>query len=218
MEKYLLGNWKNFIYVILNNVSQGYWYFSQFQYPEKKRDKWEKIDEKIINKYNVNISKDQRYRNKKKGKANYRFFRWENQAILLRTEGERLQQDDERWIKLEGKERILIIVGNTEFEIKKINEKFSVKVSKKTFSEIKTDIKTKLEKKLINQALYVFNNFNNLPNYTFLKKQKRDIIDFFVENCKKNFKKGQIKKIKEELKIKEVALRKLPLFINPEQR
>jgi len=217
MEKYLLGNWKNFIYVILNNVSQGYWYFSQFKYPEKKKEKWLLIDKKIIRKYQTDISKDQRYRRKKKGQANYRFFRFENQCILLKTEGEKLPEDDEKWTKLEKRNAIKVCIGEIILEIKNINKKYSVKVSKKDLKNIKTSIKSKLEKKLINQALYEFEKFNNLPNYTFLKKQKQELIRFFIETCKKRLKKEQIKKIKDKLKIKEVALRKLPLFIKPEQ-
>ena len=35
--KYLVDSWKNYIYLIVTNVAKGYWYFSQFQYPIKKK-------------------------------------------------------------------------------------------------------------------------------------------------------------------------------------
>jgi len=214
MEKYLVTHWKNYIYIILNNVSKGYWYFSQFQYPEKKKEKWLLIDKKIIEKYQTNIGKDKRYRRKKKNLANYRFFRWENQCILLRTEGTQIREDDEKWKKLEGKEKILIIVGNTEFEIKNINEKFSVKLSKNTFKKIKAEIRNKLEKKLINQALFEIEKLSNLPNYQFLKKQKKELVKYFIEQHKIHLG-NPGKALKDKLKKtieKQVPLRKLPLF------
>ena len=213
MEKYLVTHWKNYIYVILLNVSKGYWYYSQFRYPERKKEKWLLIDKKIIEKYQTNITKDQRYRRKKKNLANYRFFRWENQCILLRTEGTQIREDDEKWKKLEGKEKILIIVGNTEFEIKNINKKFSVKLSKNTFKEIKAEIRNKLEKKLVNQALFEIEKISNLPNYQFLKKQKQELVKYFIEQYKIHL--GNPGKLKDKLKNminKQVPLRKLPLF------
>ncbi len=215
MEKYLVNHWKNYIYIILLNVSKGYWYYNQFEYPIKKKEKWLKIDEKIINKYKINISKDQRYRNKKKGKANYLFYRYENQAILLRTEGERILEDDEPWSKLQGSNSIKIKVNNTEFEIKNINEKFSVKLSKNTFREIKAEIKLKLEKKLVNQGIFIIEKIGNLPNYAFLKNQKEEIVKFFIQQYKIHMGNPgvQLKKKLKDIISKQVPLRKLPLFI-----
>ena len=214
MEKYLVAHWKNYIYVILLNVSKGYWYYSQFRYPERKKEKWLLIDKKIIEKYQTNITKDQRYRRKKKNLANYRFFRWENQCILLKTEGEKLPNDDEPWSKLQGKNKIIIPVNSIIFEIQEINKKFSVKISKKSLKEIKTSIKIKLEKKLINQAIYEIEKLSNLPNYQFLKKQKKEIYKFFITEYKIHMG-NPGKALKDKLKKtieKQVPLRKLPLF------
>lgn len=218
LGKYLTNNWKNYIYIILNSVSQGYWYYSQFRYPERKKEKWLLIDKKIIEKYQTNITKDQRYRRKKKNLANYRFFRWNEQCILLKTEGERILADDEPWSKLQGKNKIIIPVNSIIFEIQEINKKFSVKISKKNLKEIKTSIKIKLEKKLINQAIYEIEKLSNLPNYQFLKRQKQESVKYFIEQHKIHLG-NPGKALKEKLKNiinKQVPLRKLPLFVKAE--
>ena len=214
-QKYLCSSWKNFLYVLLTNIAQGYWYFSVFQYPEQKREKWSKIDRKMLQKYPILLSKDQRYRRKKKGKANFRFFRWENQAVFLRTEGEYIPpRSDENWRKIEGKTVLPILVGSLVFEIKNQNRKFSIKLSKQNFRDIKAEIKEKLEKKNIDYALKIFNNLNGLPNFKFLFIQKREIQKFFIKEYKRNFMKSMPKYLKEKLIIKKVPIKSGELFIN----
>jgi len=58
-----------------------------------------------------------------------------------------------------------------------------------------------------------FEKFNNLSNYAFLKQQKKELIKYIVENYKIHISKKNVKSIKEKLKIKDVKLRKLPLFV-----
>jgi hypothetical protein len=218
MEKYLCGHWKNFLYALTTNIAQGYWYFSQFQYPLKKENKWEKIDLKLLRKYPCAISKDKRYRRKKKGLANYRFFRWQSQAIFLRTEGILEDvKDDENWKKLEGKEKIVVQVGQLEFEIRSINKKTSIKLSRESYRSIKTNIIEKIEKKnifLLEYAIEIYKRLWNIPNYKFLYIQKQKIKEEMIKAVQKHYPQNKkvLKQIK-EIKIYGSSLKEGKLFV-----
>ena len=197
MGNYLVSNsnWKNFLYVLLTNISQGYWYFSGFEYPFSKLEKWKNLDQKMLQKYPILLSKDQRYRRKKQGKANFRFFRWENQAVFLRTEGEYIPpKSDENWRKIEGKEKLRIKTGNITFEIFNLQNTYTIKLSRENFREIKAEIRELLEKKNIDYALKKISNLNGLPNYKGIFQQKTEIIKFFKIECKKHFRKSKYDK------------------------
>jgi hypothetical protein len=209
--KYLVSSWKNYVYLIVTNVAKGYWYYSQFQYPLKKKDKWIKIDEKIIKKYKI-LGKDERYRRKKKGLSNYLFFRYQEQCVLLRTEGKILDCDDEPWSKLQGSNSIVVKINSIELEIKNINNKFSCKLSKRTFREIKAQIREQLEKKKLDYAVQIFNRLNGFPNYSFLLAQKKELKKFFIREAQKHM--GNVK-VKDKLLIKKVKMKEGNLFVFP---
>ena len=211
MDKYLCSSWKNFLYVLATNISQGYYFYSKFEYPETKKDKWFQIDTKLKRKLPVSISKDQRYRKKKKGEANYRFFRFENQAVFLKTKGTPVPQDDEKWAEIAGKTKLPVQIGTLIFEIFKNEEKFSVKLARESFRDVKAEIRELLAKKQLNYALKKLNNLNGLPNYRGIQQQKKEIIKFFKIEAKKHFNKVKIPP--ENFKIKTTKLYSGDLFI-----
>ena len=83
--KYLCKDLKGFMQLVTYLVSRGYYYHCVIILPEKKRDKFESIDKKLIDKYAADKSKYQRSRQKIKKQANFYYLRLENLAILLHT-------------------------------------------------------------------------------------------------------------------------------------
>lgn len=68
-----------------NILSNGYWFYVTGRVPEAKDPT--AIDRKLIEKYGVAISRQQRARRKQAGLANVHYLRWERFWVLLSTHG-----------------------------------------------------------------------------------------------------------------------------------
>jgi len=66
-------------------LGNGYWFYVVGQIPERKDPR--KIDEKLINRYALDLSKWARARQKKAGVANLQYIRFERFFVLLATHG-----------------------------------------------------------------------------------------------------------------------------------
>lgn len=66
-------------------VHHGYWFYVIGTIPKGK--KGSRIDQKLLEKYQVSLSKDQRYRRKQKGLANVQYLRYQETFLLLATAG-----------------------------------------------------------------------------------------------------------------------------------
>lgn len=81
-----------------NYLPHGYWFFVMGKVPDDKAP--EAVDEKLIQKYKIDMSRQTRARQKRRGRANVHYVRFEDQFILLATRGRHLFFEEE-------KERIL---------------------------------------------------------------------------------------------------------------
>jgi len=96
-QSYLFVKYDLFLDAIVRYMSKGYYYYCVLTLPEKKKEFWGKTDHKIIEKYHIEKSKDQRYRLKKKGYALYSYLRYEGMGVILQTDGfipEDINHDD----------------------------------------------------------------------------------------------------------------------------
>ena len=66
-------------------LQRGYWFYVLGQIPKGKSP--HSIDQKILAKYQIGLSKDQCYRRKRQGKANVQYLRYRETFLLLATEG-----------------------------------------------------------------------------------------------------------------------------------
>ena len=73
-------------FLVTGLICRGYWFYVCGRIPAGKDS--EVIDRKLIRKYDCNNSKSTRWRRKKAGKANVRYFRWNDFFILMSTKGE----------------------------------------------------------------------------------------------------------------------------------
>lgn len=69
-------------------LQRGYWFYVMGEIPKGKDP--ERIDQKLLDKYEINLSKYQRYRRKKDGWANLQYLRYRNTFLLLSTKGQHL--------------------------------------------------------------------------------------------------------------------------------
>ncbi len=69
-----------------NLLPHGYWFYVRGVVPEGKEPA--AVDQKLLAKYGVDLSRQQRARRKQAGLANLHYLRWEREWILLATRGE----------------------------------------------------------------------------------------------------------------------------------
>ena len=173
-------------------VSKGYIYYSVGEIPLTKASKARSIDKKIIDKYNMDLSKHQRSRRKKKKLANFYYLRWKNQFIILHTEGEidesvkiddvffNIKKKSKRGNKIKiniGKELILNVVL--------VNGKATVMLDKSTFKDVKTELDELVKNKQIGKLYKRFNMLNYIPAWSGIVKQKFLLQEEIYKSAKK---------------------------------
>ncbi|MGU8412089.1 hypothetical protein ACV3M7_13945 [Clostridium perfringens] len=200
---YLCKSWQFMLQQIVYLVSKGYIYYSVGEIPLNKASKARSIDQKIIDKYNMDLSKHQRARRKQKKLTNFYYLRWKNQFVILHTKGnvdESVIIDDEFFniqehskgdkFKLTiGKELIVNIVLK--------NGKPTVVLDKSTYKDIKTELDELVKNKQIGKLYKRFSMLNSIPAWSGIVEQKFLLQEEIYKSAKKyglnTKKKNQIK-------------------------
>ena len=78
-------------------VTHGYWFYVTGEIPDDKEPR--DVDRKLIEKYDIDISKWQRVRRKKEGLANVHYIRFDRQFVLIATRGRHKFFEEERDFK-----------------------------------------------------------------------------------------------------------------------
>lgn len=149
--KYITVSYEGMLQQLVNYVSNGYQYFFSMEFSQKHMENIEKIDEKIINKYQTFLSKDKRYYNKKKGLANFVYLRFKNQAFVLMATNDFQNKNtksnvliDDHFYHFEDKQNPLLFNVSehlsfrlrTVTEAKNIKKTIKIKEGKKTKKQI----------------------------------------------------------------------------------
>uniref|UniRef100_C5DB35 Uncharacterized protein n=1 Tax=Geobacillus sp. (strain WCH70) TaxID=471223 RepID=C5DB35_GEOSW len=220
--KYLCKRWQGLLEAIINFAGQGYVYYHVTYLPAKKLNKADKIDQKILQKYNlINDTKDKRYHRKKRGLANFRYLRWEHIIVILHTEGTIIQRGqeekhltrfkleqakkhavtyDDSFSDIRVKPMVLAISEQLELEVrylpkKNVGQKLTVRLTKKMFRDKKAELAALAEKRAKDKIVYVFNALNNLPAWRGIIIQKRQLYRFVMTQARKHnftFQKGEL--------------------------
>lgn len=74
-------------------LRHGYWFYVKGRVPDGKRAA--SIDQKLIDKYRINVSESTRARRKKAGRSNLQYIRHESTFMILATKGEHRFFDEE---------------------------------------------------------------------------------------------------------------------------
>ena len=86
--------------VACNYLPHGFWYFVQGQIPENKDPL--AVDEKLIKKYGIDISRQSRWRRRRKGQRAFHYIRFERHFLLLATKGHHRLFEEEDWKDCSG--------------------------------------------------------------------------------------------------------------------
>ena len=220
---YLCNSWQYLLQQLVFLIGKGYYKYHCGFIPEGKEYKAVNIDKKIINKYNINLSKDQRYRRKKKKLSNFYYLRWKNQFFILQTDGELdVEIDDEFFdIRIKQKEsnRLSVVVSeNMKFNLSmryKEKSKYSVTVSfsNETYKDLKAEIEELIQHKQTKKLENLFENLRGIPAWQGVIKQEYKLLEEVYRYAKKynlNTKKKNIIKYPKEYPCLELY----PLRIN----
>jgi hypothetical protein len=79
--------------IACNYLPHGYWFFVTGHVPDRKRARY--VDEKLVAKYGIDVSRATRSRRKLAGNANLHYIRHERLFVLLATHGKHLFFDEE---------------------------------------------------------------------------------------------------------------------------
>jgi hypothetical protein len=93
--------------MIVNLVGNGFVFYNVTTIPKNKMNPefLKRLDSKIVAKYRIDLeSKDTFYKRKKRGLANFRYLRWQNVVVILRTFGDVLDENTQPTKELTAKQ------------------------------------------------------------------------------------------------------------------
>lgn len=192
--KYLCGSWQGLVQQVVYLVGRGYYFHCVTELPEKKRDKWEQIDQKLIGKYSADKSKWQRARQKGKKTANFYYLRWNNLSVLLHTLGsiESGSSYDDNFKDIRDKK------GRLKIQISKLigleiflgdckkggSRQVTVKLDKDTYTGFKAIFDDVAATKNVKYMVKEFDKLNGFPAWGGIIKQKRELARFIVNRAR----------------------------------
>lgn len=92
--RYVATGLEGFVARVVQLAGHGYCFYVLGQIPADKSPA--DVDRKLIEKYDIALSRDQRYRRKRRGQAAMHYVRWEDRFVLLATHGRHQFFSDER--------------------------------------------------------------------------------------------------------------------------
>ncbi len=185
----VIDDWIKFVNEILNHAGHGYVEYFSFVIPDKKMSKVETIDRKFSFKYpETGYSKDQRYRQKKKKQANFKYLRWQKIGVIMRTEGEvKDRPDADKFFRLDA-EPLTLSVG-TMIEIKiakaKAGRNYTAFLSKKSYREIKAVLRDNIRHHRSAVAEEYWDRLRGLPAFSGILEQISELRKWVRTECKK---------------------------------
>lgn len=196
---YLCKSWQYLLQQLVYLTGKGYYNYYVGSIPIEKVNKVKKIDEKIINKYNINLSKYQRSRRKQKKLANFYYLRWKNIFVILHTDGiieDKIKDNmDDKFndIRVPQKEvnRLSITISNSvKFNIvmhSNKSEKRTVTVvySNCTFKEFKEELEDILKHRNLKKLKDFFNKLAMFPAWSGIIKQNKLLLNHVYILAKK---------------------------------
>lgn len=178
MYQYKVGNYQGMLQMLVYLIGRGYFFYCLVHLPTQKRDKWDKVDQKLIDKYQCEKSKWQRSRAKVKGDANFYYLRLDALAVILHTPGafpDTILADDP-FEDIRKKPCTLQITELTAFDVSVTKEKkVSVKLNSKTYQGLKDNIAQTAELKSKELLIREYNKVNGFPAWAGIIAQKRQL-------------------------------------------
>jgi len=185
----ICNDWIVYVQQILNNAGHGYVSYCPIVIPTEKKDKAVAIDAKLNEKYITNISKDVRYRRKKKGLANCIYIRWDIHAVILRSSGEWLNEDPgDRFYSFHhvpyvfpAGNWIYVKVGPA-----KTGKKFTAYLNKESYRNIKEVLRENIEHRRLDVLDKYYGRLAGLPAYSGILSQMGELRRFCMGELRRH--------------------------------
>lgn len=171
---------------ILRYVGTGYKYIKFATVSDNKIDRLPEILNKVSMRYNSNLGVGQRQYRRRKGIANYAVLNFKNTIIILRTDGE--HQDGENEFKLIEKSiefRLTPFLGLVLHKDERQTH-WTFRLSPDTFHNIKGQIQLAFEKNDGKLFHTVLSQWKGFPHYKGIGKQKTSL-NLFIKNLKRQY-------------------------------
>lgn len=187
----MINKWQAMLQQVVRLVSRGYVFFNITEYPLKKIDRWEQIDNKLKQKYGaVNLDRFRAYRRNKKGLAKITVIRWNHICVILHTEGIMPDIEDmDKFSDIRNESLILKISENVIFRISIVNGHVDVRLDRECFMRIKIELQEICAQKNPPLIIRDFNRLNGLLPYHGINEQKFLLRDFTVKEARRHQKK-----------------------------
>jgi hypothetical protein len=197
MGKYLYKptTWQGFVQQIVFLMSKGYRYYYCTQYPEKKKDRFDAIDMKLIEMYQTNQTRSQRVRSKEKGCANFFFLRFNDIAIVLmatnKFEGKKTKtrEDiiiDHDFLCIDNRPLSLNLGRVLALKIHTKENRITVSMDRRMFLDKKAELQEVSKRRSYGLAQREFGKLNGLPAYHGIIQQKKELLAYLVSELKRH--------------------------------
>lgn len=181
-------DWKGWLQHAVSMIGMGYHYYQVVMYPADKRDKWPQIDKKMMEKFEV-VDRFKRARRKQKGWANFSLARWNDQLLILRTEGinpPHLDLSGEKF-KDATKEPLCLSFGKVlRLNISKMSGKVHVGMPRDLFDDWRANIEELAKTRSLAKMKWTLRRLNGIPAYAGINAQRRRLVEIAVEHLKAN--------------------------------
>ncbi len=174
-------NLDEFCRIVLSCVGTGYNSYRINKIPSKKAQnslKLSKILDKVEKLYNTNLNKDARYRNKKKGNANYRGFYFLENIYIFRTSGIQIE-NQENGFKPHNDKISFELSENLDLDLfRDERNKLTFKLGKITYIAKKEKIKMAINNQDGKSFHTEIKKLGGFPKYRGIQMQKKDLVKF----------------------------------------
>jgi len=185
---YLCDYWLEYTQQLLNLVSHGHYFYYQITLPDKKKEKWESIDRKLMVMYPIEASKDKRYRRKKAGKADVVYLRWDCNAVFMHTPGNITPASGHVFTDIRETPLEVRLNADNGITVLKVgrnhNKGFTVYLAKESYREIKAEILDCIKNHRLEESKLRFRNINSLPRCNGIIRQQQTLVGEIKHQCK----------------------------------
>jgi len=172
--------WIRFLKDIINLASHGYRYYCRVDIPERKAHKVESVFKKLSQRYECGLSKDQKYRRKRQGLANYEIKQWSRYIIVLRTEGQELPRCGDIWHCFEEKPYDLFVGPQLHLYVgkAKTGRKFTAYLARDTYRWLREILREDIMYNRDNELKKHLSWITNLPAFSGICHQIQQLQDY----------------------------------------
>lgn len=186
-QPYLVKSWQALMQQLVFLAGQGYTYYYVAYLPPHKKEKFDSIDKKLITKYQTNVSKYQRYRFKQKNQANFIYLRWEHIAVIVHTNGNiPTIEGMDSFKNLKDGAMVIQLSKFLALSVVTYNGKTTVRFSRESYRTLKTHISTYAKHKQKAKIIETIQKLNGIPAYKGVFEQKRQLVEFAIQELDKN--------------------------------